>query len=87
MGWGRMLLLGDVGQQFDIRDLERCVGEMQSAFEQNQSTDLDQAKQIAALQRENQELKLYLATLVKLLGNKGVLTQQEIAQTVKAIET
>jgi hypothetical protein len=39
------------------------------------------------LQRENQNLKLYLATLIKLLVAKGVLKPEEIETTVRAIET
>ena len=86
MGWGRMLLLGNVGQQLDIGDVERVVGEVQSAFLENQRTDLDQAKSLAALQRENQDLKLYLATLVRLLVTKGVLKPEEVETIVRAIE-
>lgn len=86
MGWGRMLLLGNVGQQLDIGDVENAVTEMQSAFLENQRTDLDQARSIAALKRENQDLKMYLATLIRLLVAKGVLKPEEIEATVNAIE-
>jgi hypothetical protein len=86
MGWGRMLLLGNVGQQLDIGDLETSIGEMQSAFLENQQVDLKQQRSIAELQRENQELKLYLGTLIRLLVSKGVLTQEEVEATVNAIE-
>ena len=86
MGWGRMLLLGNVGQQLDIGDVERAVGEMQNAFLENQRTDLDQAKSLAALQRENRDLKLYLATLIRLLVAKGVLKPEEVETIVRAIE-
>lgn len=86
MGWGRMFLLGDVGQQLDIGDLHGHVAAMQDEFLKNQRTDLEQAKGIAALQRENQELKLYLATLVRLLVSKGVLRAEEIEATVRAVE-
>jgi hypothetical protein len=81
-----MLLFGNVGQQLDIGDLEHAIGEMQSAFLDNQRTDLDQAKGIAALRRENQELKLYLATVVRLLVAKGVLKPEEVQTIVNAIE-
>jgi hypothetical protein len=87
MGWGRMLLLGNFGQQLDIGDLNGAIGEMQSAFQENQQVDLKQARTIADLQRENRELKLYLATLVRLLVSKGVLKPEEIETTVNAIET
>ena len=86
MGWGRMLLLGNVGQQLDIGDLNNEIGEMQKAFLENQQVDLTQAKSIAQLRRENQELKLYVATLLRLLVAKGVLKQEEIETTVRAIE-
>ena len=81
-----MFVLGDVGQQLDIGDVRNAVAEMQREFLQNQQTDLEQAKGIAALRRENQELKLYLATLVRLLVTKGVLQTEEVAAIVRAIE-
>lgn len=86
MGWGRMLLMGNVGQQLDIGDLERAVNEMQNSFLDNQRTDLDQQKSIGALRRENRDLKLYLATVVRLLVAKGVLKPEEVETIVKAIE-
>ena len=66
-GLGQNVIDGQVVQQLDIGDLETCVTEIQKAFLDNQRTDLGQAKYIAALQRENQDLKLYLATLLRLL--------------------
>lgn len=86
MGWGRMLFLGNVGQQLDIGDEENAVTEMQSAFLENQQVDLKQQRSIAELQRENEELKLYLATVVRLLVSKGVLKPEEVEATVNAIE-
>jgi hypothetical protein len=86
MGWGRMLLLGNVGQQLDIGDVEKAVAEMHNAFLENQRTDLDQQKSIGALRRENRDLKLYLATVVRLLVAKGVLKPEEVETLVRAIE-
>ena len=87
MGWGRMLLLGNVGQQLDLDDLNGEIAGMQGAFLENQQVDLKQAQSLARLQRENQELKLYLATLMRLLVSKGVLKPEEVETTVRAIET
>ena len=87
MGWGRMFLMGNVGQQLDIGELEGAITEMQSAFLENQRTDLGQAKTIAQLQRENHDLKLYLATLIRLLVSKGVIKPEEVETIVRAIET
>ena len=86
MGWGRMLLLGNVGQQLDIGDLDQTVAAMRAAFDRNQSEDREQARSIEQLQQENHELKLYLATLVRLLVAKGVLQQEEVNSAVQAIE-
>ena len=86
MGWGRLLLMGNVGQQLDIGDLEGSIKEMQSAVLENQNVDLKQARSIEELRRENQDLKLYLATLIRLLVSKGVLKQEEVEATVNAIE-
>ena len=87
MGWGRMMSLGNVGQQLDIGELERAVTDMQNAVLDNQRTDLDQAKGIGALHRENRDLKLYLATLIRLLVSKGVIKPEEIETVVRAVES
>ena len=87
MGWGRMLLLGNVGQQLDIGDLNENIAQMQAECSRNRQIDQTQAKSIEELQRENQNLKVYLATLMKLLVSKGVLKPEEIETVVRAIET
>ena len=87
MGWGRMLLLGNVGQQLDIGDLNNEIAQMQGAFGQNEQVDLEQGQDIEHLKQENHELKLYMATLMRLLVAKGVLRQEEVETTVRAIES
>ena len=86
MGWGRMMLLGNVGQQLDIGDLENAVNEMRGEVAQKDQVDREQGEEIERLKSENHELKLYLATLIRLLVSKGVLKQDEVAATVLAIE-
>jgi len=80
------MLLGNVGQQLDIQDLENAIREMQAGFEQTQNSERTQESSIAQLQRENHELKLYLTTLVRLLAGKGIIKQEEIDAAVRAIE-
>ena len=80
-------MLGNVGQQLDIGDLNTEIAGMQRAFLENQQVDLQQAQSLSQLRRENQELKLYLATLMRLLVSKGVLKPEEVETTVRAIET
>jgi len=81
-----MMLLGNLGQQLDIGDLERAVIDMQNAVLDNQRTDLDQAKSMGDLRRENRDLKLYLTTLIRLLVSKGVIKPEEIETVVRAVE-
>ena len=86
MGWGRMMLLGNVGQQLDIGDLENAVNQMRDEVVQKEQVDREQGEEIERLKSENHELKLYLATLIRLLVSKGVLKQEEVDATVSAIE-
>ena len=79
MGWGRMFLLGDFGQQMDIHDIKAQVAGQQSR-------DMSQDAQIGQLWRENQELKLAVTVLTRLLVSKGVVTQDEAAEIGHAIE-
>jgi hypothetical protein len=86
MGWGRMLLLGNVGQQLDIDDLSGVIDQMRSAVTRNDSVDREQGRSIEQLRSENHELKLYLATLVRLLVARGILKAEEVETLVRAIE-
>ncbi len=86
MGWGRMFLLGNVGQQLDISDLNGEIASMQNGLAGNQELDREQAHSIEQLRRENQDLKLYLASLIRLLVAKGTLQNEEVAAIVRAIE-
>ncbi len=70
MGWGRMMLLGNVGQQLDIQDLENAIGQMQADAARTQNLDQTQEESIDELRRETHELKLYLAT-IEIAGRQG----------------
>ncbi len=86
MGWGRMMLMGNVGQQLDIQDLGNTVSQLQTVLEQTQNLDLQQERTLDELRKENRELKLYLATLVHLLVAKGLIKQEEVDAAVHAID-
>ncbi|MDR3459401.1 MAG: hypothetical protein P4N60_18385 [Verrucomicrobiae bacterium] len=81
-----MMLLGNVGQQLDISDLSNAIGQMQATLEWDKNLDLRQERSIEDLRKENHELKLYLATLMRLLVAKGVIKQEEVDTTIQAIE-
>jgi hypothetical protein len=87
MGWGRTLLLGDIGNRLDIADTERDIEglkrEVAGAFQK----DMSQDEMIRQLVAENAELKLYLASLVRLLVRKGSLSRDELQAMVASIDT
>ena len=56
MGWGRLLLMGNVGQQLDIGDLNHEIAGIQSSVAENLQMDREQGRSTELLQRENQEL-------------------------------
>ena len=86
MGWGRTLLLGDIGNRLDIDDVERDLRRMRLQIESKFRTDMSQDEAIQTLIEENTELKLYLAALVRLLTQKGTITPRELTAIVTAID-
>lgn len=89
MGWGRMLLLGNWGQQMDIEDQRQEIEDLrqQLAVRDAASGSATLQSRIAQLERENGELRLYLAALVRYLGHNGYLDQDEFRTLVEAIDT
>jgi hypothetical protein len=83
MGWMRYLLLGDLGQQLDIGNMQQRLEDMEGS---KAHADLSQDKRIAALAGENRDLKLRLGVLIKLLIAKNLLTAQEIADMIVQLE-
>ncbi|HEX4263790.1 MAG TPA: hypothetical protein VH597_05575 [Verrucomicrobiae bacterium] len=81
-----MMLLGNVGQQLDIGDLGNAIEQMRGDFAQKDQVDREQGHDITQLRNENHELKLYLATLIRLLVSKGVVKQEEVKTIVSAID-
>ncbi len=86
MGWGRTLLLGDIGNRLDIADTERDVDTLKHELGRKRELDQSQDQAIRVLQKENEELKLYLASLLRLLVSKNVVTREELASFVELID-
>lgn len=86
MGWGRMLLLGNVGQQLDIQDTERALASLSHQLHQTGQFDREVANRLDQLAAENAELKLYLAAVVRLLASKNVVSDAELRTIVDAID-
>ena len=86
MGWGRYLFLGDLGQQLDIMDQQKELDRLRSTVTTAHDVGPDWGLILDRLRRENDELKLYLAAIIRLLKTKEVVTQEEIASIVNQLD-
>ena len=86
MGWGRTFLLGDIGNRLDIADAEKGISILAQRVKRGESVDLGQEQRIAVLEKENEELKLYMASLARILMSKGVLMPGDLEVFVRIVE-
>jgi hypothetical protein len=86
MGWGRMLLLGNIGQQMDLSDQRAEIERLERGISVERALREGADEMIGRLRRENNEFKLYLAALVRLLLAKNVVTLDEIRQIVDVLD-
>ena len=86
MGWGRTLLLGDVGNRLDIEDVERDVARLKRGLTDAHHLDMSQDERLAHVEARNAELTLYLSATLRLLRSKGMVDQSELEKIVDAID-
>ncbi|MFK7787923.1 MAG: hypothetical protein AB8C95_00335 [Phycisphaeraceae bacterium] len=86
MGWARTLLLGDIGNRLDIADTERDIEHVRRELRAGRQIDQSQDQIIAALREENEELEIWVASLIKLLEQKGVLSPDDVAKLVGKLD-
>ena len=93
MGWGRFLLLGNLGQQLDLSDhmaeLERQreeLDQLRGELRQGRPETPDLSLEVWQLRNENDELKLYVAALVRILVSRNVMTAEEFKRFVEVID-
>ena len=87
MGWGRMLLLGNLGQQLDIEEQRQEIQSLRSKVRSEgrkavQSVEL----RLDVLERQSDEMKLYLAALVRYLASSGTVDLNEFAKLVDEVD-
>jgi len=87
MGWGRTLLLGDIGNRLDIEDVERDVADLRQRLSVGFRRDATWDEKLLALANENAELKLYLVALIRLLTSKGSISREELRAIVAAVDS
>lgn len=86
MGWGRTLLLGDIGNRLDIADTERDIQSLRIRLSNQTGIDRNQNERLESLESENEELKLYLASLIRLLVSRGTIAREEVQSFVRLID-
>lgn len=86
MGWGRTLLLGDIGNRLDIQDTERDIDSLKREIRGSFDKDMSQDRKIDVLISENAELKLYLASVIRLMVSRGMMSHQELADMVEKLD-
>ena len=87
MGWGRMLLLGNWGQQMDIEDQQQEIEDLKQRLDEGaRAVDITLKNRVAQLEKDNSELRLYTAALVRYLGYKGLLDQDDFRKLVDIVD-
>ena len=80
MGWGRTFLLGDIGNRLDIEDTEAKIELLKRELGKSYRKNSGQDTKLNTLIKENMEMKLYLASLIRVLAKQGVLSIDEFKQ-------
>jgi cell division septum initiation protein DivIVA len=93
MGWGRYFLLGDFGQQMDLSDHEDKIADQEERIRDLRNKLAEKARKVETteesviqLQVECDQLKLYLAAVVRILIDKGLTSQAAIKRLVELID-
>ena len=86
MGWGRTLLLGDVGNRLDIGDCEQDISSLRSKLRQKSHVDRNQDEELQNLRQEVDELKLCLSSLTRILTAKELVTEADLSRFAKVID-
>ena len=86
MGWLRWFFLGDLGQQMDLSDHQAEIQSLRNQIQQRNVQSMTSDQRVDLLQRENDELKLYLAAVLRLLMSKKVASREEIQALVDMLD-
>ncbi|MES2522298.1 MAG: hypothetical protein V4617_06355 [Gemmatimonadota bacterium] len=86
MSWARMFMLGNIGQQLDIDDIESDMGSMRARLASQSLRDETQEQALLTLRAEITELKLVVGELTRLLVQNGTLPAAAAERTARAVD-
>jgi hypothetical protein len=86
MGWGRLLLLGDIGQQLDIQEAAGDIASLKAALQSKAALDRSQDERLAHLQKRVLDLELCVASLLRLLAQKQTLSAEELSRLAHLVD-
>ena len=86
MGWARWLLLGNLGQQMDLADQEEQIQRHKRILAANAKSVESTESALIELQVENDQLKLCVAAVVRILIDRGLTTAADIKRLVEVID-
>ena len=86
MGWGRTLLLGDIGNRLDIEDCERSIYALRRTFSDKSKVDRSQDDEIRELRRELDELKLCVGSLTRILIARQIVSESDVTRIANVID-
>ena len=86
MGWGRTLLLGEIGNRLDIDDCADDIRVLKQSLMEMYQEGHEVDAELRTVQMENNQLKLYVAALIRLLTIKGVISTEDIKKMVDVID-
>jgi hypothetical protein len=86
MGWGHWLLLDDVGHQHDVSETIAELDILQKRLNKTAACQASVTDELRRLTAENNELKLYTATVFRLLLDRQMVTLEELTAMVNAVD-
>lgn len=83
MGWGRMMLLGDWGQQWDIEDQREELAQMRQRMSQQAAGTQTTVEKLAA---DNAQLKMFVVAIMRVLVRKKLVTPEELEAIIDEVD-
>jgi hypothetical protein len=81
-----MLLLGNIGQQMDLDDVQEEIADLRSRLRTSRINAEAVDRETDRLAAENDELRLYVAAILRVLVAKQVVSRDELVDLVRTVD-